>query len=95
MKRLTGEEIDRAIAKAWRSKGVTDLLTIREIEEIVAQAQLEADVKAGQESMSEPWDREQTVFGDGKKAGRREVVEWLERVKKIKVAKYQLKEWGL
>lgn len=29
------------------------------------------------------------------KAGRREVVEWLERVRKIKVPKYQLKDWGI
>ena len=31
----------------------------------------------------------------GKQAGMREVVDWLERCKKIKVPKYQLKEWGL
>ena len=27
--------------------------------------------------------------------GRREVVEWLKRTKKVKVPKYQLKEWGI
>lgn len=32
---------------------------------------------------------------EGRKIGIGEVVEWLERVKKIKVPKYQLKEWGL
>lgn len=33
--------------------------------------------------------------GDAKKAGRKEVVEWLERCRKIKLPKYQLKEWGI
>ena len=37
----------------------------------------EISFKAGQKSMGEPWDREQTVFADGKKAGQREVVEWM------------------
>ena len=32
---------------------------------------------------------------DMRQRGRKEVVEWLERCKKIKVPKYQLKEWGL
>lgn len=27
---------------------------------------------------NEPWDREHTVFEDGKQAGRKEVVEWIE-----------------
>lgn len=40
-------------------------------------SQAEISFKAGQESMGEPWDREQTVFEDGKKAGIREVVEWI------------------
>jgi len=31
----------------------------------------------------------------GKAEGRREVVEWLERCKKIKVPKYQLEAWGI
>ena len=31
----------------------------------------------------------------GIQEGRREVVDWLERYKKIKVPKYQLKEWGI
>ena len=34
-------------------------------------------------------------FKAGQEAGRREVVEWLERARKIKVPKYQLKEWGI
>jgi hypothetical protein len=32
---------------------------------------------------------------EGMQRGMKEVVEWLERAKKIKVPKYQLKEWGL
>jgi len=32
---------------------------------------------------------------DGILRGRREVVEWLKRTKKVKVPKYQLKEWGI
>ena len=32
---------------------------------------------------------------DARHEGRMEVVEWLERCKKIKIPKYQLKEWGL
>jgi len=32
---------------------------------------------------------------ESRKVGMREVVSWLERYKKIKVPKYQLKEWEL
>lgn len=41
--------------------------------------------KAGRESWLleckpvEPWDREQSVFEDGKQAGRREAVEWIQQ----------------
>lgn len=30
-----------------------------------------------------------------RKAGMKEVVDWLDRCKKIKVPKYQMKEWGI
>jgi len=63
-------------------------------------------IKAGQGSAGEPWDREQTVFVDGKKAGRREVVEWLNTnpaILKIKIEnpsfmkawQSQLKKWDI
>jgi len=37
----------------------------------------------------------QRYIEEGRKAGIREVVEWLERARRIKVPKYQLKEWGI
>lgn len=78
-----------------------------------AEAQAEISFKAGYEQgwndnkpylpdANEPWDREQTVFDDGKKAGIREVVEWIEsqRVNKGINDRRQewqakLKEWGI
>jgi len=47
-------------------------ITIREKEWDLSgllEAQAEISFKAGQESMGEPWDREQAVFEDGRKAG--------------------------
>ena len=37
----------------------------------------------------------QQALEEAYRLGIREVVEWLERAKKIKVPKYQLKEWGV
>ena len=64
------------------------------------EAQAEISFKAGQESVPEPWDREQTVFGDGKQAGIREVFEFFHNNSAgIMMNEYalaaKLKEWGL
>ena len=61
--------------------------------------------KAGQESVPEPWDREQAVYEDGKQAGIREVVEWehktfsksitLNQMQATNTYQSKLKEWGI
>lgn len=58
-----------------------DIKHRREAIQKVVQAQAEISHKEGR--------------AEGRKEGKIEVVEWLERTKKIKVPKYQLKEWGL
>uniref|UniRef100_A0A6M3KRU8 Uncharacterized protein n=1 Tax=viral metagenome TaxID=1070528 RepID=A0A6M3KRU8_9ZZZZ len=58
--------------------------------------QAELSFKAGQDDimrLTHPYF--QAIATDNYKAGIKEVVEWLERCKKIKVPKYQLKEWGI
>jgi len=62
--------------------------------------QAEISFKAGQESevahsadlCAAYWD---AIKEEGHKAGIKEVVGWLERTRKQKVPKYQLKEWGI
>ena len=76
----------------------------------VARRQAEIAFKAGREQglkeCPEPWDREQTIFEDGKKAGIKEVVEWLAEYKFIEHPydyykfrqddlEAKLKEWGI
>jgi len=66
----------------------------------VCTMQAEISFKAGQESevahsadlCAAYWD---AIKEEGHKAGIKEVVGWLERTRKQKVPKYQLKEWGI
>ncbi|KKN21709.1 hypothetical protein LCGC14_0922490 [marine sediment metagenome] len=39
--------------------------------------------------------RERYIAEISYKEGMKKVIEWLERVKKIKIPKYQLREWGI
>ena len=54
---------------------------VRDVIKETAIHQAEISFKAGQDSVPEPWDREQTVFEDGKKAGMKLVVELIKETR--------------
>ena len=65
-----------------------------EVFEAIAETQAELSFKAGYEAVWKDGVIKDT-FEIGQQEGRKDVVDWVERVRKIKVPKYQLKEWGL
>ena len=60
-------------------------------------AQAEISYKAGYKKASDESNAISHLdcYEDGKKAGMKKVVEWMEKYKKIKLPKYQLQEWEI
>ena len=65
--------------------------------EAIAKAQAEISYKAGYKKASDESNAISHLdcYEDGKKAGMKKVVEWMEKYKKIKLPKYQLQEWEI
>ena len=103
-------------AKAYAYNKATGSEDSRELDGDIgiAKAQAEISFKAGYDQgwsdnkpylpdANEPWDREQIVFDDGKKAGIKEVVEWINEYTDFAAPhpfgrldwQARLKEWGL
>lgn len=84
---MSSQRLDK---EYWKWQVAEDIVI--PFEEWVSQAQAEISFKAGYD---EALTQLAEMTEECKQMGRKEVVEWLERARKIKVSKYQLKEWGL
>ena len=82
------EEQHQKIVRAWSAQPLHDNIDYQELGDMLLQSQAGISFQAGWEQgwndnkpylpdSNEPWDSEQTVFNDGKQAGRQEVVDWM------------------
>ena len=87
----------KEIIEVWKRHGVevlphfTEIQVCQEIAEIIFKRGMEYC----REQDPEKWDNLEAMLEAKKQEGMKKVVEWIERNKKIKLPKYQLKEWGI